>query len=124
MAFVESYKQQASGTITLKVVPGTNHCGVDDNSVTVNYNIEIGFDNDALDDQGFLLDNTAFRGYWTAMSTVPIDISCERLAAKVCRDILGMLGARAANVRYLTVTLSPFDGVSVSHTLTNPPRVA
>lgn len=111
---LETFEQHASGHVVLKVVPGTPHCGVDDNTLKLRYQIDLKFDKDALDEHGFLLDNTAFRGYFTALSTVPIDYSCERLADKVAEDILAMMGERAEHVHSIRVTLSPFNGVSVT----------
>lgn len=118
----ETFEQHAAGHITLKVVPGSPHCGVDDNAVKLSYQIDLAYDKDALDEHGFLLDNTAFRGYFTALSTVPIDISCERLAEKIAEDVLAMMGARATHVRSVRVTLSPFKGVSVTAKIVQSPE--
>jgi hypothetical protein len=105
------YTQKANGTIDLKVIPGGTHCGIDDNMLHLTYAICLTFDDDALDESGFLLDNTSFRGYWTAMSTVAIDYSCELLAMKVGKDLAAMAGP---HLRSISVELSPFQGVSVT----------
>lgn len=104
------FKQRAFGTTEFQVIPGTPHCGVNDQTVTVNWKIELTWKSDALDENGFLLDNTAFKGYFTAMSTVPVNISCENLAKKIAHDIRDMAGERLISV---SVTLSPFPGVEI-----------
>ncbi len=111
----KTYKQTANGTVVLQTVPDTCHCGFAGGPVSVDYAITLKFDYDSLDSSGFLLDNTAFRGYFTGLSSTPVDISCERLAAKVAADIIAMLGDRDAKLRYIAVTLSPFAGVAVHY---------
>jgi|SRR5712671_5007331 len=106
------FKQRAFGTTEFQVIPGTPHCGINDLTVTVDWKIELTWGADALDSNGFLLDNTAFKGYFTAMSTVAIDISCENLAKKIAEDIRAMAGSKLITV---SVTLSPFAGVEIEY---------
>ena len=106
------FKQRAFGTTVFQVIPGTPHCGINDQSVSVDWRIELCWTADALDADGFLLDNTAFKGYFTAMSTVAIDFSCENLARKIAADIRAMAGSKLITI---SVILSPFHGVEIEY---------
>lgn len=117
-------KQHAFGDVILQVVPKTPHCGLNEETLELHYDIQLEFSCNSLDVHGFLLDNTAFRGYFTALSTVPINISCENLAAKIAEDIRAMLGDRAHTLTYICVELRPFSGVSVSYVWPNQRRLS
>jgi hypothetical protein len=108
------FKQRAHGTTEFQVVPGTPHCGINDQTVTVDWKLELVFESDALDSNGFLVDNTAFKGYFTGMSTNPIRISCENLAKKIAHDVAEMAGDKLVSV---SVVLSPFQGVEIEFIL-------
>lgn len=112
------FYQRAFGSVVLHVVPGTPHCGVDQQQLTLGYKIEIKYSDElaTLDHDGFLLDNTAFKGYFTALSTTPVSISCENLAKKIALDLMSMTSGR--NVEYIEVSLSPFSGIEVEYKLT------
>lgn len=58
------FKQFATNPFTVEV-EGPYHCGPDHTSPkTFTYQVEIEYPSDALDDKGFLLDNTAFGDYF------------------------------------------------------------
>jgi hypothetical protein len=108
------FHQRAHGTFTAPVVPGTPHCGIDDTSLcNCAYRIELVYDDNALDSDGFLLDNTAFRQYFNDLCQTPVSISCENLCRKIAADLCVLCSDRAKRVR---VALAPFAGVEVAYT--------
>lgn len=109
-----SFTQKANGIFCVPVVPGTPHCGINDESLcSCAYRVSLEYDDTALDQNGFLLDNTAFRDYFASLASKPITISCENLARQICNDLCALCNHRAYRT---TVALSPFDGVEVSFT--------
>lgn len=109
-----SFTQKANGQFCVPVVPGTPHCGINDESLcSCAYRIALEYDDSALDENGFLLDNTAFREYFAKLASNPVTVSCENLARKICADLCVLCNHRA-NV--VTVALSPFDGVEIMFT--------
>lgn len=108
------FHQRAIGTFTAPVVAGTPHCGVDSNSLcNCAYRIEMVYGDTALDSDGFLLDNTAFRAYFDEFASRPVSISCENLCKQIAYDLCKLCRDRATRVK---VALSPFAGVEVAYT--------
>lgn len=106
------YKQSAEGHFSCEVVVGTPHCGIDEHRGEFKYIVEIGYsDRRALDDNGFLLDNTTFRDYFKNLDRLVR--SCELVAEEACEHFMELLGPRAQYVTSLSVRIFPFDGVSV-----------
>lgn len=106
----KAYRQTAQGSFTAHVMPGTPHCGVTDNRVAVEYDIAITYRPGALDDNGFLLDNTWFRAYFEAFEHARLSISCERFAELIATDLSRALADRLHEV---AVRLSAVPGVWV-----------
>jgi hypothetical protein len=115
--FVSHFKQHASGEFDATVVPGTNHCGIDDANGHFRFEVDIDFhgSRDPLDDHGFLFDNTDFGRYFSSLP--PISVSCERLAEQSAHAFLGMLGDRARCVKSICVKIFPFGDVCVEEDL-------
>jgi hypothetical protein len=98
--------QHAEGEFRAHVLPGTPHCGLDDSSGHFKYEVLLEFHGEPLDDNGFLLDNTAFQGYFDSLPA--IGISCEELADQACLAFVSLLGDRAAYLKDCTVKIYPF----------------
>lgn len=112
---MQLFTQNASGTVELQVEAGSNHCSITEPTIKVQYKISIMFDVTALDDQGFLVDSLTFGAYFTALSSWPINYSCEFLAMKIGKDFIKMLTNRKEHVQGIEVTISPFPGVNVQY---------
>ena len=111
----QTFIQRASGDAILQVVPGTKHCSITEPSIHIRYHIAITYCTSALDEDGFLIEATAFKGYFTGLGANPISLSCERLSKKICMDFMDMLGDRKSKVLDCSVVLEPFPGVSVEY---------
>jgi len=109
------FYQRAHGSFVAPVVPGTPHCGVNPDECRCDYHIELTFNDESLDTDGFLLDNTVFQGYFVEFSAKPVSISCENLCRQIALDLCALCNDRATHV---SVALSPFSGVEVSYTYT------
>lgn len=59
-----AFHQHASDSFTVQVIPGTEHCGIDDTHSTFRFAVDIDYDESALDSHDFLIDNTYFRQYF------------------------------------------------------------
>lgn len=107
-----AYTQHAEGSFHCTLVPGTNHCGIDDTDATFKYAVDIEYTSrDALDDKGFLLDNLTFRSYFNSLGAVRI--SCEEVAHAACEYFKGLLAPRMKFVASIRVRIFPFEGVWV-----------
>jgi len=72
------YKQIGKGYFSVPVT-GCYHCGPDHSSPKkFGYSVTLDYEDDCLDERGFLLDNTSFAEYFTSMKI--LDMSCEQLA--------------------------------------------
>lgn len=113
------FLQEAHGRITLKVLPGSHHCGRDDNALTCRWFVSATFTDAALDPAGFLFDNLAFAAYWQSLAQeceqAPLAVSCELLAKRAADDLLGSLGDRRAAVVSFRVEVKPFASVGVAY---------
>jgi hypothetical protein len=89
---IRAFEQTAEGTFKCRVKPGTPHCGpgYDPNGFDFKYQILIKYDPLALDEHGFLLDNTTFHDYFSRYATQEIEISCEKFACKIADDFAAM----------------------------------
>lgn len=105
------FYQRAEGSFSVDVVFGTPHCGIDHDRGNFRYEVEIEYTPGALDSNGFLLDNTYFRGYFGSLG--PVTVSCELLAQQCAEHILESLGDRRDHVIGASVKIFPFDGVHV-----------
>lgn len=78
-----AFTQEAKGNFTV-AVSGPYHCGPNHESPkTFPYRVTVKYPESALDDKGFLLDNTFFQEYFDGLKTV--ETSCE-LLVKHCAE--------------------------------------
>lgn len=112
---MNTFEQHTHGTTTLTVDPATHHCGIADksNRICITYTVSMQFTEGALDENGFLLNNLWFKGYFAQMSLTPVTLSCEELCQKVCNDICSELGERAHYLLNLECQIEPFEGTGV-----------
>ncbi len=78
------------------------------------YQVTATYHGNALDAQGFLLDNTYFARYFADFAGVQVGVSCEVLACTIAEQLLAELGTRACDCDAIEVTLWGVPGVSVS----------
>jgi len=117
-----TYHQHSSDDFTINVVPGTKHCGINDERCKLRYMVDIDYTSDALDSNGFLLDNLDFRTYFASLG--PVTISCELLARSVARHYLDELHTRIGSVTRVAVRIYPFGDTYVESIITNDARDA
>lgn len=104
--------QHASGKFSCDVVPGTPHCGKDENRGHFRYCVDVVYSShEALDDRGFLLDNLDFKHYFDGVTRV--SVSCEQLAMDACRYFTRKLEGRLKHVVSIDVKIYPFGDVYV-----------
>ena len=111
-----SFLQHAHGEFSATLVPGTAHCGLSYGAGIGNfkYTVEIEYISDeALDHNGFLLDNLTFQDYFQHLE--PINVSCEILARRCANDFKKMVGTRTAYVCAVRVAIYPFGDVFVQY---------
>lgn len=106
-----TYHQHASGDFITEIVPGTNHCGIDERRGHFKFCVDINYLDGALDSHGFLLDNLAFQEYFDSLG--PISLSCEQLSQNACNYFLSQLGDRIRFVTSINVRVYPFGDVFV-----------
>lgn len=107
------FTQSASGEFSIEV-SGLYHCGPNHDSPKMfHYDVQLSWPDDALDDKGFLLDNTAFQAYFDHLGHT--DLSCERLVIKAHNDIQAMCDAHYPGAT-VVVSLIPFGHVKVTYT--------
>ena len=88
-----SYVQRAHGDFTI-AVSGPFHCGPDHTSPKqFTYEVELHYPADALDSNGFLLDNLTFKQYFHDLGCT--SLSCEKLARKAAEDLHRMADGRS-----------------------------
>lgn len=90
-----SFRQQALGNFSIDVI-GEFHCGPDNTSPKIfNYEVELRYPTGraALDEHGFLLDNTFFRLYFSSLKET--SLSCELLVIHCAHEIHTMTQGRA-----------------------------
>lgn len=91
-----AFTQEATGKFTVEVT-GPYHCGPNHESPkTFPYRVTVDYPETALDEKGFLLDNSFFQQYFDSLGT--IENSCE-LLAKHCAEFFWS----ASDGRALTV---------------------
>jgi hypothetical protein len=112
-----TYHQHASDDFTINVVPGTKHCGINDAQCKLKYMVDIDYTSDALDSNGFLLDNLDFRAYFASLG--PVTISCELLARACAQHFMGELHERIGSVTRVAVRIYPFGDTYVESIITN-----
>lgn len=112
-----TYAQHASGEFSVDVMPGTKHCGINDNRGQFRYQVDIDYTGSALDETGFLLDNTDFQRYFQALE--PLSISCELFARRCAQHFADCLQSRIDSVRRVAVRIYPFGDVYVESIITN-----
>lgn len=84
------FHQRAAGTFQIEV-GGEFHCGPDHSSPKIfGWSVEIDWDDEALNQNGFLLDNMMFRGYFMGLSYTTD--SCELLVLKASKHFKGLAG--------------------------------
>jgi hypothetical protein len=113
--------QRATGEFTVRLMPNTPHCGPKqttfvETSDPYRYEIELTYNAQALDSEGFLIDNLWFRSYFDALRDVHLSISCELLAQQIARDMCTQLGDRACYCDAVCVRLYGVPNVSVECT--------
>ncbi len=117
-ATLATFTQQAEGTFAVYLRPNTPHCGPRTRAIAVRetfeYRIVLTFGKDALDEHGFLIDNTWFSQYFASFDGVQIGISCEKLTCLIADDLARHCGARLCQCRALEVAIKPVAGVWVS----------
>src|SRR5690349_10291975 len=96
------FTQKAYGEFTVRLAPNTPHCGPKsttfvERSDPYRYEIELVYNSQALDAQGFLIDNLWFREYFNSLRDVVLSISCELLAQQIAQDMCTALGDRACH---------------------------
>jgi hypothetical protein len=80
-----SFVQRAQGSFTVEV-HGEYHCGPNhDSPKEFTYEVEIHYPEEALDENGFLLDNLFCGRYFNSLGST--ELSCERLARKAAMDL-------------------------------------
>lgn len=112
--FEPRFRQHSSGKFHATVVPGTNHCGINDVSGDFGFEVNIEFRKDhvtPLDESGFLLDNLCFQQYFDSLP--PITVSCEELCEQAGDAFIDMLGERASLVHDVCVRIFPFGDTCV-----------
>jgi len=88
-----AYVQEAQGEFTIEV-SGPYHCGPDHTTPKrFPYKVTIHYHDGALDENGFLLDNTSFREYFNTLGCT--SLSCERLCDKAANDLHNATNGRA-----------------------------
>lgn len=104
---MNTFTQIASGSFEFRTVQGTPHCGVvqDGKPLTLNYLVTVDYPETALDENGFLLDNTWFRDYFANYVGTRISISCERLAVVIAQHICEAIGDRECNRVHVSLTV-------------------
>lgn len=116
----KTFTQTATGSFAARVRPGTPHCGPTTHTyptkLQFTYVIELKYHGNALDANGFLVDNTWFAQYFAPYEDSQISISCENLARLIARDCLKVLGNRACQCECVTVSIGAVPGVMVSAT--------
>ncbi len=114
------FTQSANGTFSVYLRPGTPHCGPRTRATPLreafDYQVTIGYHSDALDEHGFLVDNTWFAQYFEAFSHAQIGISCERLCCLIASDIATVVGSRICKCNAIAVRIKPVTGVWVECT--------
>lgn len=120
MVPVQVWAQQAAGEFITYLKPNSPHCGpkvsIFPVRATFQYQVEIIYRMNALDPNGFLLDNTWFVRYFGSLRDAQISISCEMLAQLVATDCCRALGDRCESV---TVMIWGIPGVHVKCTVRN-----
>lgn len=118
IAKLSTFTQKANGTFAVYLRPNTPHCGPRTSAhpirETFSYRVSLTFSQDALDQHGFLVDNTFFRDYFASFNGVQIGISCERLTCLIAEDLARECGSRLCQCRALEVAIKPVSGVWVS----------
>jgi hypothetical protein len=105
------FRQTATGKFSVGVMPGTPHCGPNQQRCFMDYRVDLYWNRNPLNRDGFLLDNTWFRSFFGDLEFCRFAISCELLASMLARQILEIAEGRAHRV---CVTLEAVAGVTVS----------
>src|SRR5579863_1463401 len=114
-----AFNQFAQGKFTIDVT-GPYHCGPDHTTPkTFDFEVALRYHEDALDERGFLIDNTHFRQYFNALGTT--DLSCERLVRKASQDFYGLVQDRCLEIR-VAIWAIP-NGARVEHVLVPEKKV-
>lgn len=92
------FHQTAEGEFTMWAVAGYPHCGMAPGKITFKYELDLAYQESALTEQGFLLDNTFFSQYFADLTCCRLRISCEHLAQFIARDFLRL--SQADSVRF------------------------
>lgn len=111
-----SYKQFAERDLSIKVRPGSDHCGlkVVKGHVAVNVRVEVHYGPDPLDERGFLVDAATFVEMFDKLESDTIDISCERLCQHIVETFVDMMPMRlAGSCESFVVRVTNANGVGV-----------
>lgn len=91
------YIQVAQGSFSIEVI-GDRHCGPNHDSPKVfAYEVEVSYPDEALDGNGFLLDNLHFENYFKGLGET--ELSCELLARMAAREIHAATEERAISTQ-------------------------
>jgi hypothetical protein len=105
------------GEFVCYVKPGTPHCGPDDQIQRIfKYSITCKTNDDALDHEGFIIDNLAVSAYFDNKCGPqnPVTVSCENFARQAALDLYGMLPVSHA-CHEVDVTITPFAGAEITY---------
>ena len=112
---MHGFTQYAEGNVVLTVVPGSHHCGLGDTEINVDWEIELEFTGEALDDKGFLVDALDFNIYFGELAQIPLSYSCEMLARKIAKDFILAAATDKERLIGISVKISPMKGRAVKY---------
>jgi hypothetical protein len=113
-----SFQQHAKGSFAVDV-QGQFHCGPNhDSPKRFDFEVTIHYPANALDSQGFLLDNTAFKGYFESLGRT--ELSCELLAKTACEYFDSLAGDRAQSIDVAIWGIP--DHARISYRIEKPPK--
>lgn len=110
-----TFTQHFTGAVQVYAVPNTPHCGLTSGRITLGIDVDLSYCGQALDSNGFLLDNTWFNEYVKSMTNMHINYSCELLAQTIASHVCQDAGQRGCSAK---VTVRPFSGACITCTLT------
>lgn len=115
---IAGFTQTAHGQFTAYLQPNSPHCGPDQSHTPISrrfaFKVQIIWSAEALDEQGFLLDNTWFHSYFASLEHARISISCEKPAILACEDICRECGPRLCHCESVSVEIEGIPGVTVA----------
>ena len=92
-----NFRQVANGSFSADV-EGCFHCGPNhDSPKAFDYEVEVHYPSEALDERGFLMDNLAFSEYFTQLQKV--EHSCELLAKTAAEFFWNIAKGRCKEIR-------------------------